>query len=362
VHIEESEIRAPYGPAAAHEDAAHARTGVAVTRVPRALLLLLVPALTISVLLGLFIGRGSIAATALDPTFLTLRAHRVLVAFFSGAALSVAGAVVQGVFRNPLANPAVLGVTSGALLGTHLALLGTVLLFGGGTVLPLAPEMMVPFGALAGATLALFTLLALASRRLGPLTLLLTGWALMSIFQGISSFLQHVFQEAWELNRAMNVLNVGNISSSGSRQALLIVVMTLGASLPLWLSSATLDVLLTGEEEALSLGVDVQRERFWLVLWVAVLTAGAVAVGGSVAFVGLIIPHAMRPWVGQRHRALLPAVFVAGGIFVVLCDVVCRVLPVRAEIPLGVLTDILGGPVFLRMLLQLARKEQLRAG
>jgi len=105
----------------------------------------------------------------------------------------------------------------------------------------------------------------------------------------------------------------------------------------------------------------VRRERFWLVLWVAVLTAGAVAVGGSVGFVGLIIPHAMRPFVGQRHRYLLPVVFVAGGVFVVFCDVVCRVLPLRAEIPLGVLTDIIGAPIFLRMLLRISRKERLHA-
>jgi iron complex transport system permease protein len=309
--------------------------------------------------LGLFVGRGGLGTTALDPTFLALRAQRTAVAFCSGASVAVAGAVVQGLFRNPLANPQILGTTSGAVLGAHVALLATVLLFGGGSAYPVAPEMMVPIGALLGACVSLFALLAVASLRVGLLTLLLTGWGLMALFQGLSAFLNALFQEAWELNRALSVLNLGSISASGPKQVLLVVVMTLGGTLPVLLSSSTLDVLLTGDEEALSLGVDVARERFWLVLWVAVLTAGAVAVGGSVGFVGLIVPHALRRFVGQRHRFLLPCVFAAGGAFVVICDLACRVIPLRSEIPLGVLTDLIGAPVFLHMLLGLARRGQL---
>lgn len=337
---------------------ARAGAGFAVARPSRTFVVLLLGALLASALAGVLVGRGSTADAALAPVFLTMRAHRVAVAFFSGAALSVCGAVVQSLFRNPLANPSILGTTSGALLGAHVALLGTVLLLGGGGVLGIAPEMLMPIGAVLGACVSLFTLLGVVSLRVSPLVLLLTGWALMMLFQSISTFLNHLYQEAWELNRAVAALNVGSLSGAGPKQVLLALVMTLGGAVPAFLAAGSLDVLLSGEEEAASLGVDVRRERFWLVLWVAIMTAGAVAVGGSVGFVGLIVPHMMRPWVGLRHRHLLPAVFVAGGTFVVACDVVCRLLPVRADIPLGVVTDVIGAPIFLRMLIQLSRAER----
>jgi iron complex transport system permease protein len=325
-------------------------------RASRALLASLLCALVLSSVAGLLIGRGSSADTTLQPVFLSMRAQRVAVAFLSGAGLSVCGAVVQSLFRNPLANPSILGTTSGALLGAHLALLGTVMLLGGGGVLGVAPEMLMPIGAVLGAGVSLFTLLAVVSLRVSPLVLLLTGWALMMLFQSLGTLLTHLYAEAWELNRAVNALNVGSLSGVGPKQVLLSLVMTLGGAIPALLSAGTLDVLLSGEEEAESLGVDVQRERFWLVMWVSLMTAGAVAVGGSVGFVGLIVPHALRPWVGQRHRSLLPAAFLAGGTFVVACDVICRLIP--ADVPLGVITDLIGAPIFLRMLIRLARAEQ----
>jgi iron complex transport system permease protein len=305
-----------------------------------------------SVLLGLFVGRANLDLVSGERVVLTMRAHRLLVAFLSGASLSVCGAVVQTLFRNPLASPTILGTTAGATLGAHVALLSSVVWFGSAAVLGVVPEMLIPIGATFGAALSLFVLLAVVSLRSGSLTLLLVGFALMSLFQGVSLFLTSLHQEAWELTRAFSALSQGNISSAGPRHVLLVAVMTVGACVPIFESSATLDVLLSGEEEAQTLGVDVKAVRFWLVVWVAIATAGAVAVGGSVGFVGLIVPHALRPWVGHRHRFLLPAVFVAGGCFVVLCDVLCRIVPVRSEIPLGVLIDLIGAPVFLRMLLQ----------
>lgn len=333
--------------------------GFAVLAPSRGFVLVLGALLVLCAALGLFVGRSGVGANALDPVFLALRTQRTAVAFLSGAAVAVAGTVVQGLFRNPLANPQILGTTSGATLGAHVALLATVLLFGGGSAYPVAPEMLVPVGALLGACLSLFALLAVAALRVGPLTLLLTGWGLMSLFQGLSTLLNTLFQEAWELNRALTMLNTGSISASGPKQVILVALTTLGGALPVWLSASTLDVLLSGDEEAASLGVDVQSERFWLVLWVAVLTAGAVAVGGSVGFVGLIVPHVVRRYAGQRHRFLLPCSFVGGGAFVMLCDLVCRVLPLRMELPLGVLSDLIGAPVFLHMLLRLARRGQL---
>lgn len=339
------------------ERSAHARAAVRAVSPPTALLVLSAVVL-LSACVSVLAGRGSSDLATLQPIFLLMRVQRVAVAFFCGAALAVSGAVVQGLFRNPIAYPHILGVNSAATLGAHVALLTGALTLGGGGFAGLAPEMLVPLGALIGALLAMLVLLFVISTRVGPLALLLTGYALMSLFQGISSFLTNRYQEAWELSRALQALNVGNISASGPRQVTLIAIMTLGGFLPMLLSSNTLDVLLSGEEEATALGVEVNRARFWLVLWVAVMCAGTVAVGGSLAFVGLIVPHAVRHFLGQRHRLLLPGAFLAGGAFTIVCDTIVRLFPTRLELPLGVITDLIGAPVFFYMLLRMARPDQ----
>jgi len=294
-----------------------------------------------------------------DPVLLSLRVNRTIVALLCGGGLSVAGVVVQTLFRNPLASPEVLGTTSGATLGAHVALLICVFALGGGGAFGIQPEMLIPLGATLGACGSLAVLLGIVSLHEGSLSLLLTGFALMMLFEGTSSFLTSVSQEAWELNRAFNALSLGDISASGMHQVLLVAVMTLGGVAPIFLYAGTLDVLLSGDEEACTLGVDVRQVRFWLVLWVALLTAGAVAVGGGVGFVGLIVPHALRPYVGQRHRFLLPSAFTGGGGFVVLCDVLCRIAPLRTAIPLGILTDMIGAPIFLHMLLRHMREREM---
>ena len=336
------------------------RPGDAVLAPAPLVIVCLVALILVSVALGLAIGRGGAIDWA-DPVLLRIRAARVAVAFSCGGAIAVTGAVVQTLFRNPLASPSILGTTSGAVLGAHIALLASVLALGGGGAFGIAPEMFVPIGALAGAAGSLFILLSVVSLRQEPLVLLLTGFALMSMFQGASTFLTMWNQEAWELNRAFAALMLGDISAAGPRQVLLVSVMTVGGILPVFAAHGSLDVLLSGEDEARTLGVDVSSVRFWLVLWVAVLTAGAVAVGGSVGFVGLIVPHALRPWVGHRHRYLLPTVFLGGGGFLIACDVLCRVLPVRGGIPLGTLTDILGAPLFLQLLFKQLRRQAAHA-
>jgi iron complex transport system permease protein len=115
-------------------------------------------------------------------------------------------------------------------------------------------------------------------------------------------------------------------------------------------------MLMSGEEEATSLGVDVPRVRFWCVVWAALLTAGAVAVGASVPFVGLIVPHALRRVFGEGHRALMPAALIGGGVFLLACDVLCRLLPLPNEVPLSVVTALIGVPLFVRMLARLERE------
>ncbi|MET0388450.1 MAG: iron chelate uptake ABC transporter family permease subunit, partial [Polyangiales bacterium] len=310
------------------DPASAAASGRAVLTPSRGLVVGLLALVLLSAALGLLVGRGGVLDFGRESLFLGMRAYRVAVAFLCGGALSVSGVVVQTLFRNPLASPQILGTTSGAILGAHAALLVSVFMLGGGSLLGIAPELLIPLGALLGAGLSLLLLLTVVSLQEDSLALLLTGYALMSLFQSASTFLSSISQEAWELNRAFASLNQGDISASGPRQLLLMLAMALGGVLPVFASSSTLDVLLAGDEEARTLGVATDEVRFWLVLWVAVLTGGAVAVGGGVGFVGLIVPHALRPRVGQRHRYLVPLTFVAGGGFVVLCDALCRLVPV----------------------------------
>jgi iron complex transport system permease protein len=312
--------------------------------------------LILSVALGLSAGRGSSSDPRLEALFLSMRAYRVGVAFFAGAALSVAGTIVQGLFRNPLASPEVLGTNAGALLGGKLALFVSFGVLAGRTPASVSPEMLVPFGCVFGALFALATVLSLSARRVSPVTLILTGYVLNGLFIGIGMFLSTLAQESFELQRAMSTFQSGSLSGSGSRQLLLVAVMASAATLPALAWSRSLDLLLAGEEEASSLGVEVARVRFWCVVWASLAAAGAVSVGGSVSFVGLIIPHAARRFTGPTHRYLLPAAFVAGGSFVVLCDALCRMVPLQSEFPLGVLTDLIGAPIFLWMLHRFGRE------
>jgi iron complex transport system permease protein len=146
------------------------------------------------------------------------------------------------------------------------------------------------------------------------------------------------------------------VAGAGRRQILLAAPLIAAGVLAAWAWARSLDLLLSGEEEAAALGVDVAATRRWLTIWVAVLTGAAVSVGGNVIFVGLIIPHALRPLIGVQHRRLIPAVALGGGTFVLACDILARIIPTRAEIPLGVVTGIIGAPVFL-MLLARSRRE-----
>jgi len=310
-----------------------------------------------SLVLGLALGRGSLDNPLLKDTLLSMRAQRVAVAFLGGAALATGGVIAQALFRNPLADPSVLGTTAGASLGGQLVLIATTLLLRGQLPAQVAPEMLVPMGCVAGAGLSLGVVLAVSSRRTSPITLVLTGFVLSSLFISFSTLLISASQESWQLMRALNAFMNGSVSGSGPRQVTIAALLVVGGTLPALLWSRSLDLLLSGEEEALSLGVDVPRVRTWAVIWAAVITAGAVAVGASVGFVGLVVPHAMRGLVGNVHRRLMPAAFFAGGAFLVLCDVLTRVIPFNGEISLGAITGLIGAPVFLMMLKRLEQER-----
>lgn len=326
-----------------------------------AVLLVLVLLLAAAIAVSLLVGSGGFAA---DGILLHLRLLRTACAALSGAALAVAGVLVQGLFRNPLASPDVVGTTAGATLGGQVALVGHAALIG---VLPawLAPELVLPLGCLAGASAALMLLLATAGRNGGLVSVLLTGFVITAVVGAASGMLTSLAAGHWELARALTAFGLGGVDGKGAGHILLALPLVAAGICAALAWGRTCDVLLAGEEEAQALGVDTAQARRWLLAWTALLAAAAVAVGGALSFVGLVVPHALRPFAGVEHRRLVPAAALGGAAFLVLCDVAARAVPMAAtacgvpgsgELPLGVVTGLVGGPVFLLLLVR-ARRE-----
>jgi iron complex transport system permease protein len=316
---------------------------------PRLMLFLLAATGAVAAL-GLLVGHADLADRSLRQTLLGLRASRLAVSFLAGASLSVGGVMVQGLFNNPLASPSILGTTAGASLGGQAALFAVVV---GMRQRPpwLEAELVLPLGCVAGALGALIVLLLVTRFQRDLVVLLLVGFLLSSLFLSVGAFLTSVAQQSWEVGRAMIAFTLGSTSGAGQRQVLLVLPFAAAGTLAAALWARPLDLLLSGEEEAQSLGLDVAVARRWLVIWTAVLTAGAVASAGNVGFVGLIAPHAVRRFVGVGHRRLVPAAALGGGLFLMACDVLSRSLPTTSEVPLGVITGVIGAPLFLSLLI-----------
>jgi len=313
-----------------------------------AILVLLLLAATAA---GLGLGHGSLMGEW-GTTLLALRGVRVALAGLAGAALAVAGVVLQALFRNPLASPSILGTTAGAALGGQ----AMVLLMGAVLPLALPAELGLPLGCLVGAGLSLVVVLAAARRAeaLGGdpgMTLLLTGILWSSACAAVASLVTWLAQDRWELGRALVAFTLGGVEGKGMSHVLLALPLVAAGLVGVSRWCAALDLLLSGDDEAAALGVPVVAARRWLLVWTAVLAAAAVAVGGGVAFVGLIVPHALRPWFGHGHRALVPAAAVGGAAFLIAADAACRLAP-GASLPLGVLTALIGAPVFAFILLR----------
>ncbi|MBX3275351.1 MAG: iron ABC transporter permease [Sandaracinaceae bacterium] len=318
--------------------------------------LVLALALAAVAAVSLLIGPGDLADEELRATYLSLRAARVCGAMLAGGALGAAGAMVQGLFRNPLASPSILGTTAGASFGGQLVLLAHSGLASAGILAWVPPEAVLPLGCLAGAFASLLVLLAFVRGGADVLSLLLIGFALTSLFLSLGSFVTTLAVERYELGRAVVAFTLGGLGGVGwthVRLAAPLVAVGLAAG---WLWGRPLDVLLAGEAEAASLGVDVRDARRWVIAWVGVLTAAAVAIGGNIAFVGLVVPHALRPFVGAEHRKLVPATVLGGAAFLAACDVIARVLPTGVEAPLGVVTGLIGAPLFLALLVRMNRE------
>jgi iron complex transport system permease protein len=278
-----------------------------------------------------------------------IRLPRVIVAVVVGAALATAGALMQGLFRNPLAEPSLTGVGPGAVLGAVI-----VFVTGWSTVSVVA----LPIAAIVSALLSLFLVYAIATRGgATPITtLLLAGIAVGSFLSAIASMLISLNIVNWQVAQEIVFWMMGGLDARSWAHVWLsapFVILGLAAAL---LQSRTLDLLLLGEESAAALGVDVEAAKRLLVTTAALLTGASVAVAGMVGFVGLVVPHAVRMLLGPTHRTLIPASAIAGSAFLVLCDLVARTVRPPAEIRLGVVTAICGAPFFLVLLLRRLRE------
>ncbi len=305
-------------------------------------------------ILGHVVGLRS--ATAFRPweatILLDVRMPRVVTGAFVGGGLALSGAALQALFRNPLADPGVIGVASGASLGAVAAMyLG----------LAAAGVWAVPVFAIAGASATAFSVYAIASRggRLPMGTLLLAGVALGSLASALTSLLLSLSLEEYEQGRQTFRWLMGGLEAKTWGEALLVAPLTLAGAAVVTASARELDALLLGEMQAASLGVDVPAVRRRLIFATSVVIGGAVAVSGVIAFVGLVVPHLLRLVVGPSHAVLLPACLVFGAAFVVGCDLLCRTLVAPEELRLGIMTASLGAPFFLYLLLTRRREVSI---
>ncbi|WP_245596545.1 FecCD family ABC transporter permease [Nocardioides alkalitolerans] len=275
-----------------------------------------------------------------DRIVWSFRTPRVLLAAVVGAALAIVGVILQAVIRNPLADPYVLGASSGAALG---AVIGLVL---GASV----PGLLVSGSAFAGAVLAGLLVYLLASRggRIESLRLVLAGVALSYLFSAVTSWIT-VTAEHGKLPGILFFL-LGSISSADwATLPLPALVLGLGAAYAL-LRTDHLNAVMTGDETATSLGVDVTRFRIETLLVTSLLVGSVVAVAGGIGFVGMVVPHVCRLLVGADHRRLLPVAALAGALLLVAVDTLARTAAAPRELPVGVVTALVGAPFFLWLL------------
>jgi iron complex transport system permease protein len=304
----------------------------------------------------LSIGPGDLFDPELGPVFLRLRLYRVASAGLAGAALATAGVLAQALFRNPLASPSVLGATAGAALGGQVILLFLPTLVASAVV---SPEVWVPLGCFAGAGLALLLILVLGRGHADRITLILIGFVLSALFLALGGVAISLAQERFEVGRAVVAFALGGVSGTGPL-SLGLALPWVGFGLGLGLSWApSLDLMLSGEKEAAAFGLDVGQSTRAVTVWIALLVGAAVSVAGNLGFVGLVVPHAARQVVGPSHRRLLPWAAFGGALFLIAADGLLRALPTRSELPLGVMTSLVGAPLFLQMLIRMKREGEL---
>lgn len=282
------------------------------------------------------------ASSIQETIVVDIRTPRVILAVLVGMGLAIAGAAMQGLFRNPMAEPYVLGMSSGAACGAALAIvLGFGKIFG---------SLSIPALAFIGATITIFVVynIARTEGRVTTETLLLAGIAVGFFLYAVVSFLKIIASH--EALRDVLLWLMGSFALAAWADVRMVVLPLLGGIGVLYFLSRELNILQFGEEHALHLGVEVETIKRILLAASALVTAVAVSVSGIIGFVGLIIPHMVRLIIGPDHRLLLPASALCGAIFLVLCDTLARAVVEPQEVPIGIITAAIGAPYFVYLL------------
>lgn len=276
-----------------------------------------------------------------EATLWQVRFPRLVMAALVGAALATAGAVMQGVFGNPLAEPGVVGVSSGAAVAAAAVIVFDLVAFG---------QWTVAAGAFVGGLVTTFAvyLLARDNGRTEVVTLVLTGVAINAMAGAALAFL--MFLGDTSAREEIVFWQMGSLNGSRNSQVWVVLPVVLVGIVLSLVIARKLDLLALGDKAARHVGVDVEKLRVLAIVLVAVLTAGAVAFAGIIAFVGLIVPHLMRMIVGPGHRALVPASALGGAVLLVLADLWARTAIAYADLPIGMVTSLIGGPVFFWLL------------
>ncbi len=293
---------------------------------------------------------GIDASSAAGVILVHVRLPRVFLGFVVGSCLAAVGVALQALLRNPLADPYVLGVSSGAALGAAIAVLFGI----GSTVLAAS---VLPVCGFAGGLVALLLVYRMAAtyERLPIHSLLLAGVILNAIFSALIMFITSIM----EPNRSFGMMAwlMGTLTAPELSTLLMLSIYLTGGMVLLFAQTRALNVMALGEEAARSLGVDTERAKRVIFILSALMTGAVVSVSGMIGFVGMVIPHAVRLMIGADHRLLLPAAALIGGTFLMAADTLARTLWSPAEIPVGIITALAGGPFFVYLLVW--RKDRL---
>lgn len=284
----------------------------------------------------LFIGGGT---TATRQIVLDVRLPRVLCCFLVGAALSVSGLVMQSLFKNPMASPSVLGISSGASFGASLAISFGV----GGAVFGMYSTPALAF-LFCFITMGAVYLIARTKYGVATTTLLLAGVAMGAFFNGLVSLIQYIADE--DTLAAIVYWTMGSFNKCGWKSLYIAIVPVVIGLILIFLRFRELNLISAGEEQAANMGVNVKASRLILIVATSLCVGGSVAISGTIGFVGLIIPHTFRMLVGPNHKLLLPLCVMGGATFMAVMDTIAKAA-FSFALPVGVLTVLLGAPFFI---------------
>ena len=295
-------------------------------------------------------GDSGLVGQSLDAVILkSIRLPRVLVAASVGACLACCGAAMQGLFRNPLADPSLIGVSSGASAGASFMIVFGMGYINSGAVLGLS---LISVGAVIGAVLAVFLVYKMATNSYGTsvVTMLLSGVAIGAVASALNNLFGY-FADS-EMLRRISVWEMGNLDGANWERFGLIAFVGIILIIRLPKHGLALNAFLLGESEARHLGISVNKVKRELIFLTALAVGISVVISGNIAFVGLVVPHILRGFIGPDHRYLLPSSALAGAMLLVVADMIARTVIAPAELPAGILTALVGEPVFFYLLIR----------